>query len=186
MQAIPIWDKLKETTGQFRRLVFFSLKIKWPFPSCHASQHCHLHICFLLCPNQSCLLCQAGLRSAKWTRTVHSAVLSQSRSCWDSWVPWWAHILIPALQQVFLNARRCFDAQKRETVRYLPSAAGERWVDVWVTNTAGTKRAGADVTGRAGKNRNRDGCERLWPCCPYWPIPCLQPTDTRCLHQHLT
>lgn len=111
---------------------------------------------------------------------------AQSRSCRDPWVPWWAHILIPALQQVFLNARRYFDARKRKTVRYLPSAAGERWVDVWVTNTAGTQLAGADVTGRAGKNRNRDGCERLWPCCPYWPIPCLQPTDTICPHQHLT
>lgn len=76
MQAIPIWDELKETTGQFRRLVLFSLKIKWPLPCCHASQHCHLHIRFLLCPNQSCFLCQTGLHSAKWTWTVQSAVLS--------------------------------------------------------------------------------------------------------------
>lgn len=45
---------------------------------------------------------------------------AQSRSCWDSWVPWWAHVLIPALQQVCLNARRCFDARKRETACYLP------------------------------------------------------------------
>lgn len=49
----------------------------------------------------------------------------------------------------------------RETVCSLPSASGERWVDVWATNTVGAMLAGTDATGRAGKDRGRDGRERL-------------------------
>lgn len=39
-----------------------------------------------------------------------------------------------------------------ETVCSLPSAAGERWVDVWVASTVGTRLAGAGAT---GKDRDR-------------------------------
>lgn len=135
--------------------------MKLLLPGCHASQHSHLRMSLLICPDQSYLLCHARLSSAKWTCKINSAVLSHFART--------AHVLLGFLSSLmgslphlcstagFLNARRCFDAWKRETMCRLPPLCCRREVGVCVGDKHSGDQAGTNRCKPESKKKTETG-----------------------------